>query len=407
MFNEIDNQLNKKTLDLINFCLGSGNWAPDLDKYPVIGFINALRTIKDFSDKWSYEEASNGMYLMLSKVSERLEGRNPPASEQDAKFFIDGFQEFYKESPNDHWIIVPLPNTDIDEILEFGNFVFLPRLLERNEKLKIIANLSKITIEEMNKRANHTENSRSSSFFNYTNLCYRVNHHTDWVEKQALDIINTIIAILRLSMYSDLLEEIETLRFSARMSRISEEPNNHLVINRVGNEFWYTHRPLWTNENNIGFLGNLNWLDSQKYQEKLNELISFFMSHNLFSKTFHRSALFFNRSILFQSGKKEMFEGLGLEILHLMIAAEGILLDREAEKRLRLAVLLSRLVDIQDDKRVNIFNAVRDIYNTRSDYVHSGEDVHLRYDDGTNIDASLNLVRRSIAKLIIQGPIFL
>ena len=96
-----------------------------------------------------------------------------------------------------------------------------------------------------------------------------------------------------------------------------------------------------------------------------------------------------------------------MELLHLMIAAESLLLDREAEKRLRLATLLPRLVNIDGKTNQDIFSSINDIYSWRSDYVHSGEDVFPEYDEDFKdgeIQKKIYLVRRVIGQVLVDAP---
>lgn len=398
--------MNNQVGNLLNYCLVKNNWAPNLEEYPVHGLINSIEKIEKFSEKWSFEEAINGIYNALVTLSSDLINYKPPVEDKYVDKFIEEFTKYFTDSICDHWIIVPLPNTNLDEIVNFQDFHILPSSLSEFDKIKYLSEISKITEEEMNKRASHTKNSRSESFFLYTLLCVRINHHSDWVEVNALKILNLVITIFRLLIYSNSLNEENLLGSYSTLLMRSLKPNHHLMILRQGHMHWYTHRSLWTKKNNIGFLGDIEWIKKEEYQKQFIALFDFLLANNNFSQTYYRSALFFNRSLLFQSGEKEIFEGIGLEVLHLIIAAENILLDRRSEKKLRVAVLLSRLLN-ESKIQKEIFNALIDLYDKRSEYVHSGADIHKNYlVDYDKNEINLNLIRWGIAKLIISGVIF-
>ena len=103
---------------------------------------------------------------------------------------------------------------------------------------------------------------------------------------------------------------------------------------------------------------------------------------------------------------KDAFDGFGLELLHLMIEAESLLLEREFDQRLRLATLLSRLF-LSKIFPLDVFTSIDSTYTWRSDYVHSGDDVFPEYGEEFNIgevQKTLYLLRHVIAKFIHDAP---
>lgn len=90
-----------------------------------------------------------------------------------------------------------------------------------------------------------------------------------------------------------------------------------------------------------------------------------------------------------------------------MIAAEGILLDRETEKRLRLSYLLPLFGRPSELSQAEGYQVVQKCYNWRSDYVHSGDDIFPDYDatfEPGEPQRYLYWLRRMVARLLASSP---
>ena len=109
---------------------------------------------------------------------------------------------------------------------------------------------------------------------------------------------------------------------------------------------------------------------------------------------------------------------MGITLLYLMIAAEGILLNNNYEKRLRLSVLLPRLAKYPGHTINECTAAIDRVYRLRSDFVHSGTDFYPAdlYPTSPDVDpfseeppkesklSDEMLVRCLIAKLLSDAP---
>ena len=181
--------------------------------------------------------------------------------------------------------------------------------------------------------------------------------------------------------------------------------NKHLLI--LSKQAWRcNHLPLLFNSRCSFPLDLLRKRDIQKRLVNLNKLLIFPDVLDRLSYRFFRSFRFFSRSIDLRE-MREPFEGIGLSILFLMIAAEGVLLDRESEKRVRLSSLLPKFGCPRNTSRRHAFNTVNDCYNWRSDFVHSGADKFPDYDvdlkEGKH-QKEFNLLREMVARMLLNCP---
>lgn len=165
---------------------------------------------------------------------------------------------------------------------------------------------------------------------------------------------------------------------------------------------------------------NLDWLQNAAHQRRFTALFTSviersFQDHLTF--LFYRSLRYFGRAISISQSAEE-FEGMGITLLYLMIAAEGILLNNNYEKRLRLSVLLPRLAKYTGYTIKESTAAIDRVYSLRSDFVHSGTDFYPTdpyptspdldpFSEGPLKEPKLSdemLVRCLIAKLLSDAP---
>ena len=157
-------------------------------------------------------------------------------------------------------------------------------------------------------------------------------------------------AILRLLKHASILQSSKNLdAVVIGPDEHGRDDNRHILIN-TKYPSGRGHIPFWADSQSTTILGDLDWLESETIQSKFIEIeniVGYLTSIDRLAFRFRRAVMFFSRAIDLQHAtRKGLFEGYGLEILHLMLAAESLLLGRKPEKRLRLATLISRLVNI-------------------------------------------------------------
>ena len=369
-----------KVRDLLNYCLKNRQAGIESDAFPIIAFINSASQEPKFSEKWSGIEVYDMLIHSIETFLEENQSVNPPVEEQMATEFIERFQSLLSQNLAEYWLIFPLMRAEIDNLVQFADFIVIPEKFKREEKIDYLANLISISKDEMNFRAKHTEKSRSPNFYDYTLFCHKVCHYPSWVSTNAAHIALLDVALLRTITNSINLTDQKPYGLIIEDRR---EINKHVLIHTKEPTNW-GHEPFWSNEHSTVVSGDLGWLQNADQQLKFVELVKlcgYDKKVDRLAFRIRRSIQFFSKSIDIQLGNHRSTEGFALELLHLMISAEGLLLERENEKRLRLAVLLSRLVQVKGKMSKEIYGAINDIYNWRSDYVHEGNDVFPEYDE--------------------------
>lgn len=391
--------LMRKASDLLNYCLAKKGRVIEYNAFAINGFIDAAYETPLLNETWSFTDAHNILLDLLGIFSENNKNINPPVTENKVIDFIEKFFSVYSDNISDYWIVIPLMKAKVSEVYKFSNYLFIPEMMERNEKLTILSNLIDLPPDEIIFRAAHTEQSRSPSFYDYTLLCHHIHHHYYWINQMCSRVALLDIAILRTINQSLTLNSSQPWEYYIEDYR---KINRHILIHTFENSRW-GHVPLWSNENSTVVLGGLEWLQQKEYQEKfvqLIELVGYEQEVDRLLYRFRRSIQIYSKSIDIRLGNRHTNEGYAMELLHLLIAAEGLLLERENEKRIRLAALLSRFVKIDGKTSEEIFKAINDIYTWRSDYVHSGKEVFPEYDE--NFEESETLRKIYLLRLVIS-----
>lgn len=392
------NSLCHKVYNLLHYCRKTGDWEPELDCRPLIAFADEASKHKQIASNWEVMTAYDLTLIMLDNYKERILRDIDSAL---CKEFVEKFIKYLSRHRSSHLIVLPILKTMVDSTIEFNRFLVIPNSLSREEKINILAKKINKSFESTEYLAKHTEKSRSPNFYNNTLFCIKITHQTQWINLEAQMIAMWNIAFLRALHYG-----LEYRKASFLFSRFVPGPENkHLLI--ISKQDWRcSHLPL---DFNASCSFSLNWLRKKNVQQRLirlNNLLVFPDVLDRLSYRFFRSFRLFSRSIdLLEI--KEPFEGFGLSILFLMIAAEGILLDRESEKRARLSCLLPKFGYPSQISRSQAYNTVNDCYQWRSDFVHSGTDKFPDYDEDFKEgkhQKEFNLLREMVARLLLNCP---
>lgn len=390
--------LYEKTINLFHYCKRTGDWEPELDCRPLQAFADEAIKHKKILSNWEAMTAYHIIQTMLGNFKVRIV-RN--IDNDLCKEFVEKFIKFLSKNKTTHLLVLPVINASANSMIEFERFIVIPHTFSRDEKIKILADKSNKLFEDTKFLAKHTEISRSPNFFNHTLFCIKINHQTAWVNIIARQIAMWNIAFLRALFYGRGYKEPSLL---IKQPVLGPE-NKHMLI--LAKQHWRcSHLPLLFNSR-CSF--PLNWLkkkDVQTSLASLNKILMFSDDLDRLSYRFKRSFRLFSRAIDLRE-MREPFEGIGLSVLFLMIAAEGILLDRESEKRVRLSCLLPKFADPLRISKKQAYEVVNNCYQWRSDFVHSGSDRFLEYDEELNTrihEKEYSLLREMVARLLLNCP---
>ena len=155
--------------------------------------------------------------------------------------FLIRYVSVLNQNVTDHWLVMPLEKTGLRSTHCFDDYLFLPEDISRNEKIQNLANLVSFPLNEMLKRADHTEKTRSPSFYDYSLLCHKIRHHTSWVRQYATHVVLFDLALLRVL---DNLFAVEPQVSFEVVSHHKRESNHHILIHAESPKSMGTHSPL-------------------------------------------------------------------------------------------------------------------------------------------------------------------
>jgi hypothetical protein len=401
-------------LDLLYYCRNTGDWQPDYANGPLNNLLNVVRDQPDFKQYFSWELAYDLLKHELAKADWQAK---TSFTDADAEQFLARLAENIEVNAVDHWITVPLRDAELQSSIHFKDFAFIGGT--RDEKIEALHKLCRISLQKVVDRVEHTETSRSPGFFAHPLLAIRIKHQTHTVERLAKRYALWCLCALHAVYWGYVYPANQRSRFrDARYVADSEKVCQHLCIYAQDDWRW-GHQPFISSPQ---CPLNLDWLRNAACQRRF---IALFMSviktpvpsQDKLTFLFYRSLRFFGRAISIGQNAEE-FEGMGISLLYLMIAAEGVLLNNNYEKRLRLSVLLPRLAKYPRYTINECTAAIDRVYKLRSDFVHSGNDFYSTNPYPANLDADPfsedsakvpklsdeMLVRCLIAKLLSDAP---
>jgi len=386
--------LKQLALDLLYHCNAAGDWEPDVLDKSVQNLLEVVSDHPDYRGAFSPEIAYSLLVMRLARSELQAKAT---FTDDDADQFLADLRANLSANVAEHWIVVPLRNARLNTTVRFQDFVFIAG--SREEKIDTVRHLSRISEEESIFRATHTESTRSPGFFEHPLLAIRVAHQTEHVNSVAQRYALWAICSLQALFWGYVYPEEKALGLLMRREC------NHLAIH--AEDSWrFGHRPLNCRaECRFG----LGWLHKRANQRRFVDLF-----HNIVAPPsmdhltyrFFRALRFFGKAVNAEESK-EAFEGIGITLLFLMIAAETVLLDGDFEKRTRLTVLLPRLANLPGYTRAECASAIDQVYRFRSDFVHSATDTYPDWnEDFSEGETSRNarIVERMVARLLCDAP---
>jgi hypothetical protein len=401
----------KLALDLLYYCSRTGDWQPDYGNEPLNNLINVIRDQPNFKRYFDWELAYDLLTHELAKPSWQVKTL---FNDTDAEQFLMTLAKNIEINAANHWIIVPLLQADLQTTITFKDFAFIGGT--KDEKVDTLEKLCRISSKQAIFRGTHTE-SYSPGFFAHPLLAMKVKDQTANVRKVAKRYALWSLCTLHSLYWGYVYPACKRNRFrNARDELNRSKPCENLSI--YAKDDWRWDNLPFTSSPHCSF--KLDWLQQVSYQRRFSALFTTVIStpaQDKLTSLFYRSLRFFGRAISISQSREE-FEGMGITLLYLMIAAEGLLLNNNYEKRLRLSVLLPRLARYPGYTISECTAAIDQVYRLRSDFVHSGTDSYASdpyavapdldlLSEGSPKEPKLSeemLVRCLIAKLLSDAP---
>lgn len=371
-----------------------------LNNRPLRNFLETIVTHPDFQDIYDFDLAEN---LLCNYVQDPSVRNLTTYTVQDADNLLQTFHSNLSANVAEHWVLFPLNKAYLSSTVRFSNFAFIAGSYE--QKAEVLKKLGKTTIGVAKRRISHVMNTRSLGFVDYPLLAIRIHHQFGHVFHHSRRIAFLSNSILQVIYWAKIYPEYNLPLISQRFNpNISE----HMMV--------YSNEDTRTKSLPFRFNAtckiNLDWISEKENQKILKNLYNILVNiHELNPLTlrFYKSLIFFKKAIESEE-REDMFEGIGLPLLNLTIAAETILLATQDQKRAGLSSLIPRLVKFTDISPEDCSLLVNDIYTWRSEYVHGGSETYHDFNDdfspGITTIKFINF-KRSIASLICRAPYFI
>ena len=387
--------ITKLTLDLLNYCRRIGEWEPDETDRPIQNLLTGLSESPEYQQFFTLDTAYGLVLLELGKENLQVKEK---FDNNDAELFLTNIRDGLSANAANHWIVIPLRRATLTHTIRFRNFVFIAG--DRSQKIEVLRRLNRISKVKAEFRASHTERTRSPGFFEYPLLAIRIKHQTGFVEAISNKYALWSICALQAIYWAYIYPNSEIPFFIEPHGR-----SGHLAVYAT-DDWRYGHRPLHF-KSECRF--KLDWLASPEHQKRFTAIYKNIIvnsNRDSLSFRFFRALRYFGKAIDTETSR-EIFEGMGMSLLYLLIAAEGILLSQDFEKRSRLTVLLPALTKVSNTEQKECARALDNIYRYRSDFVHDGSDIYPDWDEDLKSGEKTNqirLVKRMVAKLLADSP---
>lgn len=369
------------------------------DDKPLANLIEKIAVHPRFENVYGFEITE---HLLCSYV-QRPEVRSKDSySNEDADELLNTLFQNLSLNIQDHWVLIPLRGAYLSKTIRFKEFAFIT--CNYDEQVDTLRLLSKTTHKRTKDLINYTKTRKSQGFFNHPLLAVRVRHQHEYAHYSARKIAFYTNSILQTIYWAKV---FPSYKLPLR-SNFFNEPVEHLMI--FGKEDWQTrYMPFHFNPDcNI----NLDWLDIKSFQRMFDNLFECYLRNSPGDKLTvrFRSGIKFFKKAIESEERNDLFEGLGLSILHSTIAAETTLLENNDPKRARLSFLLPRLVKLPDATPQECSELINEIYTLRSDFVHDGAEVYRDFDDNFKPGITTKkhiLFKRIIGGLLCTSPYFI
>jgi len=342
-----------------------GNW---LDDEATWRFINAIGSDPSFINIMDLELTADILPTLFNNF-EFPSKDSIGASE--ANDFLQLLNKNMLLNMSDYWIVLPLLIAEATHSIKISDSISILSGT-REDKLRGLTQIIGLELHEVESRFEHTEQSRSPSFFADPLLVIKTNHQHRIVHANAVVTAYYAVNFINLLYWGYVAPTHKVESFKRLLRGRRERVNQHAVIQNVNGSNW-GHRPL-NFEYSCNF--NLDWLKEEVHGKRLSDLmnlISFKYEQNGLSSRFLRGIRFFERGINVKSGNR-FFDAESDAILLLNIACECILIKSQEErnKSRKIKGRLSKLGNIEGVSVESRRLIIERMSSLRGSYVHEG-----------------------------------
>lgn len=329
--------------------------------------------------------------LFFAAVNWHLEGLDKlPVNidESSIQDLLSHIKNIFLINKQKHFLVFPLQGSRLEQDIVFDRFNLLT---QKEEKILIkqIASITGIEDKEVKALLTHTKRSRSKDFLKANIMIIEVENQTENVNDSAY----------LLAQYSIIIFQLIHIAFNMETSiydkvTLQEETNRHVAI--ISKDYWRcSHGYSWSAY--LQCRMKLDFMSKGENQEifvRLLEAFTIYANEDDLTIKFVNSFNLYFRGFLQSNVQNDYALGLLLYIT----ALETLVCDGRQEKRLRLAAILPKIIDIPDFKKINVSKTINDLYKERNNFVHAGKIPSSIYGDGSN----LKLLERITALLLLK-----
>lgn len=367
---------------------------------PIWNLLSALNDTLDVDTPFAYDTAWDATLHCGDHIIETC-GRE--FTDEDAEALCACVISSLRRQAAPHWIVVPLPDSVLSRDVTTPDLVILGG--SRSDKIERLADLVGVSVNEMVRRATHTETSRSQGFYDHTILAIRTVHLTEHVNGWGPVVAQRLYMALWIVLWAFGEETIAGLSTPFTIRRVgSPPPPSHLVV--LTKDDWRWGHSLLGFGSTFPF--NLDWLADKNVQTTLASFYAGPLRNREvrgLADRFERAAKFVYKAAVEAGDRLSGRDRLeGQLLVNLSVAAEVLLSRGEANKKDRLAVLLPAMSPMPGRAVHECRRAIRAVYQWRNDYVHEGVDAFPKHSPQAGSPSEASLVLQMLARLVCDGP---
>lgn len=339
--------------------------------------------------------AINSLFIKYEKAFKKI------IQDKDVINFENEIHNFLKLNHYNNGLILFTNRIHTNKKLKFGNYIIYGNL---EKPFKIFSKFTFLRNNKENRKRllqliDHGEKTRNFRLEKTAITHSEINSITKYEKSSDLYIqyLMIVLKILTMDSYHKP-KKFKTIKKSEEQYF----PKHTLVLSEIFNNSHY--EPIHTdlvadiNLDQIG-AGNL----------KIGKLILDILlkdHYNELDIRYYKCLFFFTKG-LDQRYTSSIREGYALEILFYYISLEILILFGQKEKKHRIAVIVSNLIEKDESRKQKIMLTLKSLYDQRSDFVHEGKDFYNKFESSSFRNLSeekVNDLRDIVGKLVITFP---
>lgn len=347
----------------------------------------------------NYSDYSLFQDVLLNDIFLRYSKRETEVLTDDIQKLIESIKEVFLLNKEEHFILIPLPELKLEELIFTEMISIIPRKMSEEEKVTHLSTITGLSIENVKNSLSHTKQSRSPDFMKHAILVFNHTGQTEYIKYNASFIARGIVSLLRAYYYGEIYEVDEYLSNIDILNYYNYETNHHLAI--LAKDSWRQGHSTISYSTKCSF--SADFLHNTEHMEKFTQLIKQLVltkeSPKSIGSLFYGALRTYNKSLDLISDR----ESQSLGVLLMITTAETILAQENHSNRMKVRVLLPRFVEIPVLlERRTIIDSLEQLYKMRNEYAHAGKEAYFSEIEG-EIN-SYNIAKKSIGKLICMYP---